>query len=425
MARVPKSDQVLGDAATHPVGADELPQKMVMARALLARRQHKPPVESTAHDEPPRFRCVEDVVAELRPTEPVVCLRPAELRRLADCFVAGFPGRVLYAVKCNPHPTILRTLYQAGVRDFDVASLAEVTLVEQLFGRTAETFFNNPAKSRPAIRAASTTHGVRHYVVDHMSELDKLLEEAKGDDIVVSVRLSTASNRARYNLSTKFGAPPEAATALLRKADREGLRTGLAFHVGSQCLEPESFTAALALCGEVSRAAEVRVGLLNVGGGFPAPYPGDDAAPLERYFATIGQSYRALDLFPHCELLCEPGRALVATAASVLVQVVVRKDQRLYISDGIFGGLNELRHPQEMRPARLLRPNRSFSSELCAFKVYGPTCDSDDALAAPLMLPAETDEGDWVEIGMMGAYSTAMSTRFNGFSCSTFVALDT
>ena len=423
MATMPKSLEALENAPVTAAAAAELPKKMVMARALLAGRGPTRPDDARAPDRPPHYRCAEEVVTQLRPTEPVFCFRPAELRRLAAGFVTAFPGRVLYAMKCNPHPIVLGTLYEAGVRDFDVASLAEIALVGQLFGETAEMFFNNPAKSRPAIRAAIRSHGVRHYVVDHRSELDKLVEEAGSAGPVVSVRLSTASNRARYNLSTKFGAPAETAVDLLRQAHRQGLRTGLAFHVGSQCLASESFTAALALCGEVSRAAGVRVSLINVGGGFPAPYPGDRTAPLERYFAAITEGYRALGL-PECELLCEPGRALVATAASVLVQVVVRKEQRLYISDGIFGGLNELRHPQEMRPAGLVRPGRPQSSELCPFKVFGPTCDSDDALAAPLLLPADTEEGDWVEIGMMGAYSSAMTTRFNGFSCSTFVTLD-
>ena len=423
MASIAKPPLALEGAPANGADAAELSKKMAMARALLTRRAKTGPEDNRAPDQLPGYRCAEEVVTELRPSESVFCFRPAELRRLAAGFVADFPGRVLYAMKCNPHPIVLRTLYQAGVRDFDVASLAEIALLGQLFGDTAEIFFNNPAKSRPAIRAASRSHGVRHYVVDHRSELDKLIEEAASAEVIVSVRLSTGSSRARYDLSTKFGAPAEVAIDLLRQADRFGLATGLAFHVGSQCLAPQSFSAALGLCGEVSRAAGVRLSLINVGGGFPAPYPGDETVPLDRYFAAIEEGYRALGL-PDCELLCEPGRALVATAASVLVQVVVRKDQRLYISDGIFGSLNELRHPQEMRPARLLRPGRAHASELCPFKVFGPTCDSDDTLAAPLLLPADTEEGDWVEIGMMGAYSSAMTTRFNGFSCSTFVTLD-
>jgi ornithine decarboxylase len=335
---------------------------------------------------------------------------------MAARFTSSFPGRALYAVKCNPHPLVLQTLYEAGIRDFDVASLEEIELVDGLFGKAAGLFFNNPAKSRPAIRTASERHGVRFYTVDHASEIGKVLDEARrDDDLVVAVRLATRSRDARYALSTKFGAAHDEAVQLLRSLHHAGVRTGLSFHVGSQCLAPESSDAALAACGRVINEARVPISLLNVGGGFPAPYPGDEAAQLEHYFASIILGHRALRLPPGCLLFCEPGRSLVATAASVVVQVLVRKDRSLYINDGIFGNLQELRHPKERRPARLVRRSRRATGPSCEFKVYGPTCDSDDVLGAPLVLPADVAEGDWIEIGMMGAYSLALRTRFNGF----------
>jgi ornithine decarboxylase len=354
----------------------------------------------------------------------VFCLRPAELRRMAVRFVSSFPGRALYAVKCNPHPYVLRTLYDAGIRDFDTASLEEIALVDALFGKAAGVFFNNPAKSRPAIRTASGTYRVRFYTVDHASELSKVVDEARGeDDLVIAVRLATRSRDARYTLSTKFGAEPEEAVGLLRAVRRAGLQAGLAFHVGSQCLAPEAFAAALAACGDVIRRAGVPLALLNVGGGFPAPYPGDRAAHLERYFAAVILGHHGLRLPRGCLLLCEPGRSLVATAGSVVAQVLVRKDRCLYLNDGIFGNLQELRHPKERRPARLIRPGRRVSPQLTSFRAYGPTCDSDDALAAPLELPDDVAEGDWVEIGMMGAYSLALRTWFNGFCAQTVVSV--
>jgi ornithine decarboxylase len=377
------------------------------------------------HADPPRYRSVDELVEALRPAEPVFCLRPAELRRMAARFVASFPGRALYAVKCNPHPLVLRTLYDAGVRDFDVASLEEIALVDGLFGKAAGVFFNNPAKSRAAIRAAGGTYGVRFYTVDHASELGKVLDEARReDDPVVAVRLATRSRDARYALSTKFGAEPEEAAALLGAVHRAGLRAGLSFHVGSQCLAPEAFAAALAACGDVVRRAGAPLALLNVGGGFPAPYPGDEAAHLERYFAAVILGRRGLRLPPGCLLLCEPGRSLVATAGSVVAQVLLRKDRRLYLNDGVFGNLHELRHPKERRPARLVRPGRPASPRLADFRIYGPTCDSDDVAAAPLGLPEDVAEGDWVEVGMMGAYSLALRTRFNGFFAQTVASID-
>jgi ornithine decarboxylase len=374
----------------------------------------------------PHYASVEAVVDEVRPAEPVFCLRPAELRRMAAQFLTSFPGRVLYAAKCNPHPYVLRTLFEAGIQDFDVASLEEIALVSAVLGKAAGVFFNNPAKPRPAIRVASETYGVRFYTIDHAGELEKILEEApRDDDLVIAVRVATVSRDARYALSTKFGAAPADAVELLRAVHRAGLRTGLAFHVGSQCLAPEAFATALATCGDVIRQARVPIALLNVGGGFPAPYPGDQAAPLERYFAAVILGCRGLPLAPGCLLLCEPGRSLVATAGSIVVQVLVRKDRCLYINDGIFGNMQELRHPKERRPVRLIRPSRPVSPQLSTFKVYGPTCDSDDVLAAPMQLPDDVAEGDWVEIGMMGAYSLALRTRFNGFHADSAVTIGT
>lgn len=403
----------------------EASRKLITAWALLRHRWREEPAgETRAVEGLPHYRSVEEMVSVARPNESVFCMRLAEFGRLAERFVGSFPGKVLYAVKCNPHPEILRALHRAGIRHFDVASVGEIALIQELFGKDADVAFNNPAKSRAALHTASRLNGVRHYVVDHASELTKLLEVVDNTEMVVTVRLATSSHRARYDLSTKFGAPPEEGVALLHAAHGAGLRVGLAFHVGSQCLAPECFADALALCRQVIRTAEVPISLLNVGGGFPAPYPGDEAVSLEHYIAAIVDGYRSLDLPADCELLCEPGRALVATAASVVVQVVLRKDQRLYINDGIFGSLSELRSSREKRPAKLLRPGRPFSSELCAFKTYGPTCDSDDVLGAPLLLPVDTDEGDWIEIEMMGAYSAALTTRFNGFSCGKFASLD-
>ncbi|HWT30490.1 MAG TPA: type III PLP-dependent enzyme, partial [Propylenella sp.] len=372
----------------------------------------------------PRYRNVDAVVAQLKPSEPIFCIRPAELRMNSARF-KGFPGRALYAVKCNPHPFVLETLYEAGIRDFDVASLQEIELVGRLFGKAAGMFFNNPAKSRPSLQSASGTHGIRFYTVDQASELEKIMAEARrDDDLVVAVRLATRPRDARYALSTKFGAPADECIPLLRAVHRAGIRAGLSFHVGSQCLAPDAFSAALSLCGHVIKKAGVPISVLNVGGGFPAPYPGDTVGLLEQYFASIIFGYHGLRLPPGCLLLCEPGRSLVATAASVVAQVTLRKHNAIYINDGVFGSLQELRHPKERRPTRLVRQGAQVSGRLADFRVYGPTCDSDDVLGAPFSLPDDVREGDWIEIGMMGAYSLAMRTQFNGFSVQEIATID-
>jgi ornithine decarboxylase len=373
----------------------------------------------------PHHESVDQLVADLAPTEPVFCIRPDALKQAAHRF-RNLPGRKLYAVKCNPHPFVLETLYAAGIRDFDVASLDEVRLVDSLFGKAAGQFFNNPAKTREAIRVANRDFGMRFYTIDCENEVEKVLDEARhGDDLIVAVRLATQSRDARYALSTKFGAAPQEAANLLRLIDRRGVKAGIAFHVGSQCLSPASFGSALELAGKVARKSGVALSVLNVGGGFPAPYPGDDPAPLERYFAEIIHGRQRLGLSSGCMLMCEPGRSLVAAAGSVVAQVVMRRNHTIFLNDGVFGSLQELGHPKERRPVRIVRPDgRPTARRTAEFKVYGPTCDSNDVLGAPFVLPDDVREGDWLEIGLMGAYSLAMRTRFNGFFLEQVVTVD-
>lgn len=371
----------------------------------------------------PCFKSSDDVIEELQPSDPIFCIKPAELREQVRRYRA-FPGRTLYAVKCNPDPFVLKTLFDAGITDFDVASLDEINAIYSLFGKAAGQYFNNPAKSRPSIKRASETFGIRFYTIDCEEELNKVLEETRrGDDLIIAVRLSTAARDARYVLSTKFGASVAEAARLLKMIDHRGVKAGISFHVGSQCLAPQAFTAAIAAAGKVASIAGVPVSVLNVGGGFPAPYPGDDPADLDAYFSRIIHGYRGLRLSAGCILLCEPGRSLVATAGSVILQVVMRRDRSLYLNDGLFGTLQELGHPKERRPVRLVPRGSRGQQSLSEFKIYGPTCDSNDVLAAPFLLPDNVREGDWIEVGMMGAYSLSMRTRFNGFCTDHVVAL--
>ena len=302
------------------------------------------------------YQSVESVIEDLQPSNPVFCIRPKELREFVKRF-EPFPGRTLYAVKCNAHPLVLETLFDAGVTDFDVASLDEIRLVDGLFGKAAGQFFNNPAKSRPAVRLASEDFGIRFYTVDCVEELEKVLEETRrGDDVIIAVRLATPAKEARYVLSTKFGAQPDEAARILNIIRGCGLKAGISFHVGSQCLAPQSFSAAVTLAGRVVSNAGVPISVLNIGGGFPAAYPGDKPPGLETYFSHIIRSWRSLHLPPGCMLLCEPGRSLVATAGTVILQVVMRRDRSLYLNDGVFGTLQELGHPKERRPVRFVRP---------------------------------------------------------------------
>jgi ornithine decarboxylase len=369
------------------------------------------------------FESVDAVIAELKPTEPVFCISPAKLREAAAGF-QSFPGRPLYAVKCNPHPYVLETLYRAGITDFDVASLDEVRLIDGMFGKAAGQFFNNPAKTRPAIRTASERHDIRFYTADCIEEIEKIIDEAAGsDDLVIAVRLATRGADARYVLSTKFGAQPDEAARMLRFIQQRGIKAGISFHVGSQCLAPGAFANAVELAGKVAQKADVALSVLNVGGGFPAPYPGDDIAGREQYFGQLVRAMRNIGLPRSCIVLCEPGRSLVATSGTTIVQVVMRRDRNLFINDGVFGTLQELGHPKERRPVRLLRNGIRSPAKTADFKVWGPTCDSNDVLGAPFTLPEDVREGDWIEVDMMGAYSLSMRTHFNGFFADQIVSL--
>ncbi|HEY0419146.1 MAG TPA: type III PLP-dependent enzyme [Acetobacteraceae bacterium] len=354
---------------------------------------------------------VDALVAATQPSEPLHCLRPAALARAASEFVEAFPGTVMYAVKCNPEPAVLRALWEGGLRHFDCASAAEVSLVRSMFPG-AEIHFMHPVKSRPAIREAYARHGVRDFVLDSAEELAKILDETENaTDLGLFVRLALPPGGALYDLSGKFGAAPAEAAALLRAARAHAVRLGICFHVGSQCMDPLSYRRAMALAGAAIRASGVAVEVIDVGGGFPVRYPELDPPPLGAFFAEIEAAFDALDM-PGVTLWAEPGRALVAAGGSVVVQVLARRGDMLFINDGIYGSLSDAGAPGFRFPAWLIRnsaaPRRSFS-------FFGPTCDSADRMRGPFELPEDTREGDWIELGQLGAYGSSLRTAFNGF----------
>jgi len=373
---------------------------------------------------PQRFANVAALAEALQPEYPIFCVRPHALKAAARRFLDHFPGRVLYALKCNSEPAFVGPLHDAGIVDFDVASLAEVEQIGKL-SPPGRGYFMHPVKSRREIRSAYHDHGIRHFAADHATELDKIREETGGArDIVLIVRLSTAPGAAVYDLGGKFGTNVESAAELLRIADSFGWRLGLTFHVGSQCLEPRAYSDALRLIGSVQRRFAAPLAVVDVGGGFPASYVPVDPPPLEAYFAAIAQGYEALKLPDDCELWCEPGRALVASGASLLVRVELRRRRQLYLNDGNFGSLSDFQYPAFTPPMRVIRPGGELSDEFESFTLFGPTCDSEDVMKGPYSLPADIAEGDWIEIGQWGAYSSAFRTHFNGFFSDRYVTVD-
>lgn len=358
---------------------------------------------------------VTDIVFDLAPEVPLLCLRPQNLRALARVFLESFPGEVLYAVKCNPDEHVLRALGEGGISHFDAASMAEIRQVRRIFPEGV-IHFMHPVKARSAIRMAYFDHGVRDFVLDSFAELSKITAETKrARDLTLVVRIAMPKGQAIYDLSGKFGAQAKEAALLLRACSKVAAKVGLSFHVGSQCVDPSAYERALALAGQVIEASGVTLDVLDVGGGFPVAYEDIEPPPLSDFMEAIARGVAALDLPPTCTLWCEPGRALVASCQSVVVQVQAKKGGALYINDGVYGSLADAGAAVGLRfPVRLIARHRR-QGKLRAWEFYGPTCDSADRMIGPFLLPSDIQVGDWIEISQIGAYGRVLSTGFNGF----------
>ena len=354
--------------------------------------------------------------------DPLHLLYPDRVVDRARFFVERFRGKVLYAVKANPSPAVLRLAWLGGVRAFDVASIREVRLVRAVLPR-AVLYFMHPVKSRPAIREAYGL-GVRAFAFDGPDELAKIMEETGGArDLSLFLRMSRDSGAAAYDLSGKFGAAPAQVPALLGAARPFAARLGLCFHLGSQCMDPLSYARALSEVAALIDRAGVPVDALDVGGGFPVTYPGMTPPPLEAYLDAISRTAEAVGL-RDMPLLCEPGRALVAEAGSVLARVEMRRGRALYLNDGTYGSLFDAGQPAWPFPVTL-KPSdgRAVLCDEEPFELFGPTCDSLDHMKGPFYLPSCVREGDLIRFAHLGAYGQAMQTRFNGFYSDTLVAV--
>ncbi|EME70143.1 Orn/DAP/Arg decarboxylase 2 [Paramagnetospirillum caucaseum] len=360
-----------------------------------------------------------------RPEIPVHLLRPRRIEAMARAFVAGFPGDTLYAVKCNAHPLVLETMRRAGIRHFDVASPMEIERVAQCVPEGV-MFYHHPAKTPGQIGLAWRS-GVRFFAVDCLAELEKVAGLTDGNMRPV-VRLAIPKGSgAVYDLSTKFGAPPEIFEAVLRRAAGMGLKPTATFHVGSQCLDPQAFRLGLELaCRSIDRSG-IGIDWMDIGGGFPAYYRLTRAPPLPAYFEAIAQAHRELTAPRGIRLACEPGRALMAEGGSLLARINLRKPDAVYLNDGIFGGLTETYWGKDQLslPFRLLdSQGRLKAGPAGSFTAFGPTCDGNDKLPWPLDLPENAAEGDYVEFNLIGAYGREMAARYNGMASERVAVID-
>ena len=349
----------------------------------------------------------------LRPVQPVTLIRPHAAKRAARFFVEKFPGRSLYAVKANPSPDLLRILWESGVTHYDVASIAEVRLVAETLPEAVQCFMH-PVKAEEAIAEAYRL-GVRTFSLDTMDELEKIVRATgEAEDLNLCVRIRVSSDHSKLSLASKFGAEPDEMKALLFATRQAADALGICFHVGSQAMSPTAYYEAMERVRAAIVEAAVTVDIVDVGGGFPSVYPGMEPPPLEAYFDVISRAFESLPISYSAELWCEPGRALCAEYASLLVRVEKRRGDQLYINDGAYGALFDAAHIGWRFPVKLLREEESDVRDM-GFSFYGPTCDDLDHMAGPFHLPADVGAGDYIEIGMLGAYGCAMRTGFNGF----------
>jgi ornithine decarboxylase len=385
-----------------------------------------------------RFENAKEAALALRPDDPVYCFRPEVLK--ADCrqFMDMFPGKTAYAVKTNGEHMVLKTLVEAGVTAFDVASPGEFAAVRAV-SADAEMLYMHPVKAQSDIRLALEKYGIRVIALDHEDEITKLTRVVRALDIdpgtiTVFVRIQTKGSAA-YELSKKFGAGPAYAVELAERLNRNGYKVGLCFHVGSQIQDPDTYERALASADWVRNRVSFDIAGLDVGGGFPADY-GSDPNSKKPEMPSIGQIMSRLrgDLkeygFDEMPLVAEPGRVIVAGAFSLIVRVLLRKGRRIYINDGIWASLSDswtgkLALPARFIPDPAIRSRNGSEQNIVPFKVCGATCDSVDILSRPFWLPETIDTGDWIEIGHIGAYSLSLRTRFNGFYPDTFVEVTT
>ncbi|MCM2344556.1 MAG: type III PLP-dependent enzyme [Alphaproteobacteria bacterium] len=364
---------------------------------------------------------IDGLVAELQPTIPLYVIRPDILARQAQAFVQGFRGTTMYAVKVNPDKHVVQALYKAGIRTFDVASIEEVRLVRRLAPK-GTMYFMHPVKAREAISEAYFMHGVHNFVLDTQDELNKILQEtAYAPDLTLMVRLAVKGEDAIFALSDKFGASVQDVADLLAMARPVAAKIGVTFHVGSQCMDPAAYRRALQLAQEAVHLSGVKIDVVDVGGGFPVSYPDMEPVALTDYFTEIERALNACG-FADCEHFCEPGRALVAEAGSMVARVELRKGNMLYLNDGTYGGLFDAGKQFNFRFGTR-RVGKQPGEGETPFCFSGPTCDSVDMMKGPFMLPDDVAEGDWIEIKGMGAYSLSVRSNFNGFGRSATVFL--
>ena len=362
-----------------------------------------------------KFKSVNELVNTLKPDYPVYCIRSEEIRKSVKFFKENFPGKILYAVKTNSHEKVIKQIISNGINDFDVASLNEIKLIHKINPKM-NLHFMHTIKSKESISSAYFNYGVKSFSLDNKDELRKILEATnQANDLKLFVRIAISNEHAEIDLSRKFGALPSEALGLVRLCREHSKKLGISFHVGSQCMHKISYTKGIKEIENIIKKTKIVPDIINLGGGFPAIYPDLKPEPLINYMEEIKKSLSNLKLDKLPEIICEPGRAIVAESGSTIVKVILRKKQSLYLNDGTYGTLFDAGVPNFVLPTKMITDGRIQSKKLTAFNFFGPTCDSLDYMKGPFLLPNNIKEGDYIELGQLGAYGLTFRTNFNGF----------
>ena len=362
-----------------------------------------------------KFKSVDKLVNQLKPTEPVYCIRRDSINIASKFFQNKFPGKILYAVKTNPHPLVLKTIVESGINDFDIASIKEVEAIRSV-SPDAKCSYMHTVKSKESINEAYFKYNIKTFSIDTKDELIKILNSTnQAKDLELFVRVAVSNEHAEIDLSKKFGAQTSEAIGLYRLTKQYAKKIGLSFHVGSQCIHPISYSKGINEIKYIIKKTKIVPDVINIGGGFPTIYPDLVPQSLDSYFEEIKNSLNKLKLEKKPEIICEPGRAIVAESGSTIVRVNLRKKQKLYINDGTYGTLFDAGVPNIVYPSRIITSGRIISKKLTSFDFYGPTCDSMDYMKGPFILPNNIKEGDYIELGQLGAYGLTFRTQFNGY----------
>jgi ornithine decarboxylase len=362
-----------------------------------------------------KFKTVNELVNSLKPDYPVYCIRPNEIKKSVNFFKEKFPGKILYAVKTNPNEKIIKQIIASGINEFDVASINEVKLINKIYPE-AKLHFMHTVKSKESIASSYNEYNVKSFSLDSKDELRKILDATnQAKDLELFVRIAISNEHAEIDLSRKFGALPSEALGLVRLCKHHAKKLGISFHVGSQCMHKISYSKGIKEIGNIIKKTKIIPDTINVGGGFPSIYPDLNPEPLSNYMMEIKKELNNLKLDKLPEIICEPGRAIVAESGSTIVKVILRKKNNLYINDGTYGSLFDAGAPNFVLPSKMITEGRIQSKKLTAFSFFGPTCDGLDYMKGPFLLPNNIKEGDYIELGQLGAYSLTFRTNFNGF----------